>query len=175
MSTTTTTHTETSALVAASTPAPVADFSSIPLLDYNLLSTPPGKARFLAQLRHAVINVGFLYLFNPPVSPITIASLVEEHIPALFALPQEAKDAVTMRNSEHFLGYSKLGAELTKGKVDLREQWDFATKHECRWREGDPEHWRLWGPCQVSTMFDLCALRDPRLLLSNTSQLVAIC
>ncbi|KAF5328585.1 hypothetical protein D9619_011472 [Psilocybe cf. subviscida] len=127
-----------------------ADFSSIPILNYTLLSTPTGKAQFLTQLRHALINVGFLYLQHPPVSPSVIAVLTHEYIPALFALPQEAKDAVSMRNLEHFLGYSKLGAELTKGKVDQREQWDIATMHECWWREGrgDPEHWRLWGPSQ---------------------------
>ena len=54
-----------------------------------------------------------------------------------------------MANSEHFLGYSRLGAELTKGKVDQREQFDFATRHVCRWKEGDPEYYRLWGPSQV--------------------------
>ena len=54
-----------------------------------------------------------------------------------------------MANSEHFLGYSRLGAELTKGKVDQREQFDFATKHVCRWKEGDAEYYRLWGPSQV--------------------------
>lgn len=54
-----------------------------------------------------------------------------------------------MANSEHFLGYSRLGAELTKGAVDQREQFDFATRHVSRWRKGDPDHYRLWGPPQV--------------------------
>lgn len=53
-----------------------------------------------------------------------------------------------MANSEHFLGYSRLGKELTKGKVDRREQFDFATPHISRWKEGDPDHYRLWGPSQ---------------------------
>ncbi|KAF5328578.1 hypothetical protein D9619_011475 [Psilocybe cf. subviscida] len=161
MSTTITATAVTTALNPSEVPAPAAsappsgsgsgaDFSAIPILDYTLLSTPTGKAQFLSQLRHALINVGFLYLQHPPVAPSVISALTHEHIPALFALPQEEKDAVSMRNSEHFLGYSKLGAELTKGKVDQREQWDIATKHECRWRagRGDPEHWRLWGPSQ---------------------------
>jgi isopenicillin N synthase-like dioxygenase len=54
-----------------------------------------------------------------------------------------------MANSEHFLGYSRLGTELTKGRVDQREQWDFGTKHKCRWQKGDPDYYRLWGECQV--------------------------
>lgn len=56
-----------------------------------------------------------------------------------------------MANSEHFLGYSRLGKELTKGKVDRREQFDIATPHISRWKEGDPDYYRLWGPSQVSS------------------------
>jgi len=123
------------------------DFSSVPLLDYSLINSPEGKIKFLDQLRHALINVGFLYLANHPVSQTDVDSLIG-YIPKLFALPQEAKDKIRMANSEHFLGYSRLGAELTKGAVDQREQFDFATKHVSRWKEGDPDYYRLWGPCQ---------------------------
>ncbi|KAG6824961.1 hypothetical protein H0H92_005294 [Tricholoma furcatifolium] len=131
-------------------PAPIdagANFSSVPVLDWALLSTD--KPLFIAQLRHALINVGFLYLANPPVSPDDVASVIE-YIPKLFALPQESKEAIRMVHSPHFLGYSRLGAELTKGRVDRREQFDFATKHETRWKEGEdcPLYWRLWGPSQ---------------------------
>ncbi|PPQ80202.1 hypothetical protein CVT25_003555 [Psilocybe cyanescens] len=123
------------------------DFSSIPVLDYSLLDSPDGKSKFLDQLRHALINVGFLYLSNHSVSQTDIDSLIT-YIPKLFALPPESKEKIKMANSEHFLGYSRLGAELTKGAVDQREQFDFATKHVSRWKEGDPDHYRLWGPCQ---------------------------
>ncbi|KAG6863957.1 hypothetical protein C0991_001578, partial [Blastosporella zonata] len=124
-----------------------ANFSSVPVLDFALLSTD--KPLFISQLRHALVNVGFLYLANPPVSPAYIASLID-YTPKFFALPQEAKEAIRMVHSPHFLGYSRLGAELTKGKIDHREQFDFATRHETRWREGEdvPEYWRLWGPAQ---------------------------
>ncbi|KAG6825642.1 hypothetical protein H0H93_000458, partial [Arthromyces matolae] len=131
-------------------PVPVADganFSSVPILDWTLLKTD--KPLFIAHLQHALINVGFLYLENPPVDQELVSSLID-YIPKLFALPQEAKDAIRMANSPHFLGYSKLGAELTKGKTDHREQFDFATRHETRWREGGdvPEYYRLWGQSQ---------------------------
>ncbi|PPQ97239.1 hypothetical protein CVT26_000765 [Gymnopilus dilepis] len=124
-----------------------ADFSSVPILDYSLVATPEGKAQFLEQLRHALVNVGFLYLANHPVPQADVDALIG-YIPKLFALPQEAKEKIRMANSEHFLGYSRLGAELTKGAVDQREQFDFATKHVSRWKEGDPDYYRLWGPCQ---------------------------
>ena len=54
-----------------------------------------------------------------------------------------------MRNSPHFLGYSQFGAEYTKGNVDMREQFDIATPHECQWKSEDPDYKRLWGPSQV--------------------------
>lgn len=130
-------------------PTMAANFSSIPVLDYSLLSSPGTRPQFIAQLRHALVNVGFLYLSNPPVSPDDIASVID-YIPRLFALPQEEKDKIRMANSQHFLGYSRLGAELTRGEVDIREQFDFATPHVSRWKAGDPDHYRLWGPSQVS-------------------------
>jgi hypothetical protein len=40
------------------------------------------------------------------------------------------------RSLPHFLEYSKLGAEFTRGKTDYREQFDFATPHETQWKPG---------------------------------------
>ena len=131
-----------------------ADFSSVPVLYYNLLGSPKTRDQFIYQLRNALVNVGFLYLKNHPIPQADVQDVID-YIPKLFALPQEAKDAVQMANSEHFLGYSRFGAELTKGAVDQREQFDFATKHVCRWRQGDPDYYRLWGPCQVSFLLHI--------------------
>ena len=123
------------------------NFSSVPVLDYSLIASGK-KDEFTSQLRHALINVGFLYLANPPVDKQVIQTVVE-YAPKLFEIPQEEKDAIKMANSQHFLGYSRLGTELTKGATDQREQYDFATRHQCRWKEGDPEYLRLWGSAQV--------------------------
>jgi len=124
-----------------------ANFSSVPILDFSLISDSTTKLEFIAQLRHALINVGFLYLNNHTVSQGVINDLMD-YIPRLFDLPQEAKDKIFMAYSPHFLGYSKLGMEFTKGKTDYREQFDFATPHETQWKPGAPEHLRLWGPPQ---------------------------
>lgn len=124
-----------------------ANFSSVPVLDFALVSDSATKPEFILQLRHALINVGFLYLDNHTVSQKVTNDLID-YIPRLFDLPQEAKNQILMANSPHFLGYSKLGAEFTKGKTDYREQFDFATPHETQWKPGAPEHLRLWGPCQ---------------------------
>jgi isopenicillin N synthase-like dioxygenase len=124
------------------------NFQSIPILDYSLLSTER-RDEFVLQLRNALINVGFLYLSNPPVDKDVIDSLLS-YVPKLFDLPQQEKDAIRMENSEHFLGYSKLGSELTKGSTDQREQFDFATEYQCKWKPGSPEYLRLDGESQVS-------------------------
>ncbi|KAI0040908.1 Clavaminate synthase-like protein [Auriscalpium vulgare] len=122
-------------------------FTAVPVLDYALLADDTTRPTFIAQLRHALINVGFLYLANPPVAPATIDAVVA-FLPRVFALPQPLKDAVRMSNSEHFLGYSRLGVERTRGAADQREQFDFATPHENTWAPGRPDYLRLWGPSQ---------------------------
>ncbi|KAI9571181.1 hypothetical protein HD554DRAFT_2312453 [Boletus coccyginus] len=124
-----------------------ANFSSVPVLNFSLTNDQTHKPEFIDQLRHALINVGFLYLENHTVPQQVIDDLIG-YIPRLFDLPQEAKDKISLINSPHFLGYSKLGAELTKGKPYYREQFGFGTPHETQWRPGAPEYLRLWGPCQ---------------------------
>jgi isopenicillin N synthase-like dioxygenase len=125
------------------------NFTTVPILDYTLLSqSAERREEFVLQLRNALINVGFLYLANPPVDKDVVDSLLS-FVPRLFDIPQEKKDAIKMENSKHFLGYTRLGSELTKGRTDQREQFDFATEYECRWRPGDPEYRKLHGEAQV--------------------------
>lgn len=124
------------------------NFTSIPILNYALLSSPDSRSAFIKQLQNALINVGFLYLEHPPVADALIDE-VTAYLPRVFALPQERKDALRMANSPHFLGYSRLGVERTKGAADQREQFDIATPFERTWRPGEPEYLRLWGPSQV--------------------------
>ncbi|KAL1743787.1 hypothetical protein HDZ31DRAFT_83172 [Schizophyllum fasciatum] len=124
--------------------APNPNFSTVPVLDYSAALDPARRPAFLLQLRHALINVGFLYLSHTPVDPAPLLA----HIPRFFALPAEDKAAIAMTRSPHFLGYTALGAERTRNAVDRREQLDFATPHASRWREGDPDYYNLWGPAQ---------------------------
>ena len=128
------------------------DFTSIPILNYALLSSPDTRPVFIRQLQHALINVGFLYLENTPDPDDALFNEVIAYLPRIFALPQERKEALRMVNSPHFLGYSRLGVERTRGAADQREQFDFATPFENgEWAPGfgQPEHVRLWGPSQV--------------------------
>ncbi|SRR6266481_4801117 len=124
------------------------NFVSIPILNYALLSSPDTRADFIRQLQHALIDIGFFYLEHTPV-PDALFDEVIAYLPRVFALPQERKDALRMANSPHFLGYSRLGVERTKGVADQREQFDIATPFENMWVPGQPEYLRLWGPSQV--------------------------
>ncbi|KAJ5480626.1 hypothetical protein N7530_006135 [Penicillium desertorum] len=99
-------------------------FTSIPILDFS--QTLSSKPAFLASLRKA-LNVGFFYLRNAPISLQTQEQFIEKAL-ALFELPLEKKLEIEMVNSPHFLGYSRLGAEITALKRDYREQFDFATE-----------------------------------------------
>jgi isopenicillin N synthase-like dioxygenase len=129
------------------------NFTAVPVLDYTLLSSPTTRPEFLKQLRYALIDVGFLYLQHPPVAPELVARLVAA-IPHLFDdLSQDEKEDIAMAKSPHFLGYSRLGAERTRARTDMREQFDFATDFECRWKEGEPEYMKLWGPSQVGIVY----------------------
>ena len=88
-------------------------------------------------------------------------------IPRLFALPQDEKDRIAMRNSPHFLGYSRLGTELTKGATDQREQFDFASPHKNTWVTGSPNFLRLWGDAQAGLYTLLELGRLVNVLLSS--------
>ncbi len=135
-----------------------ANFTSIPTLNHDLLASPDTRPAFIQQLQNALINIGFLYLEHPPI-PTALFDEVVAYLPRFFALPQERKDALRMANSPHFLGYSHLGVEHTRGAVDQREQFDLATSLEngnSRWTAGEPEYLRLWGPSQVSSYVLLC-------------------
>lgn len=105
-------------------------FTSIPILDYSKSTSPKTKPAFLADLRHALVNVGFFYLVHHPIDPALQHDLVKK-TEALFDLPLEKKLEIEMINSKHFLGYSRLGAETTARKADYREQFDVHHPHPC--------------------------------------------
>jgi isopenicillin N synthase-like dioxygenase len=103
-------------------------FTAIPILDYAASTSVATKSAFLADLRNALVNVGFFYLVNAPIAPSIRENLVKK-CKTLFELPLEKKLEIEMVNSKHFLGYSRLGAEITARKQDFREQFDVRTTH----------------------------------------------
>lgn len=65
-------------------------FTSIPILDFALAQDPATKPGFLAELRHALMEVGFLYLANVGISQEFFQQVMEEG-KAFFDIPTEEK------------------------------------------------------------------------------------
>lgn len=65
-----------------------------------------------------------------------------------FALPEEQKALIDKRRSPHFRGWERVGAELTNGRVDFREQIDLSTENPSHPADVQPDYLRLDGPNQ---------------------------
>jgi isopenicillin N synthase-like dioxygenase len=65
-------------------------FTSIPILDLALARDPITKPQFLSDLRHALMEVGFLYLKNVGISDETFQQVIEEG-KAFFDIPDGEK------------------------------------------------------------------------------------
>lgn len=65
-------------------------FTSIPILDLALAQDPETKPKFLSELRHALMEVGFLYLKNVGISDEFFKRVIEEG-KAFFDIPMEEK------------------------------------------------------------------------------------
>ena len=65
-------------------------FKSIPVLDLSQANDPATKPAFLAQLRHALMEVGFLYLKNVGIPDEEFERVIELG-KAFFDIPEEEK------------------------------------------------------------------------------------
>ncbi|KAL9947372.1 hypothetical protein D7B24_009061 [Verticillium nonalfalfae] len=121
-------------------------FTSIPILDLALARDPETKPKFLEDLRHALLEVGFLYLKNVGISDELFNQVIAEG-KGFFEIPQEEKLKIEMKNAKSFLGYSQLSAEITAGAIDHREQIDLSTEHPVP-GPLDPLYYNLHAPNQ---------------------------
>ena len=113
----------------------------LPTLDLTSADTDP--AGFRADLLAATHEFGFFYLTGhgvPQDRIDRILALARE----FFALDAAAKDEISQLRSPQFRGYSRVGGELTNGKVDWREQIDIGPEREVI--PGADGFWRLQGP-----------------------------
>ncbi|KAG9247814.1 hypothetical protein BJ878DRAFT_532372 [Calycina marina] len=116
-------------------------FKTFHILDLSLARDPTTKPQFLNDLRHALLEVSFLYLENVGIPEELIQAVIREGI-AFFDLPD-----IEMKNVLSFLGCSKLVAEITKFEIDLREQIDLSTDHPVR-RPHQALYCNLFAPTQ---------------------------
>jgi isopenicillin N synthase-like dioxygenase len=65
-------------------------FTSIPTLNLELSRDPATKPEFLDQLRHALMEVGFLYLKNVGIPQELFQEVIQKGI-AFFDIPMEEK------------------------------------------------------------------------------------
>ncbi|THG33536.1 isopenicillin N synthase family dioxygenase [Naasia lichenicola] len=124
----------------------------IPVLDLSLLDQgPEAVERFHDELRRATHEVGFFTLVGHGI-PAELQQRLLSTARSFFALPDEDKLEIENLKSPHFRGYARVGGELTKGKVDWREQIDIGPGREPReLGAGDPAYLRLDGPNQWPT------------------------
>ena len=122
---------------------------NLPVLDLSQLTAGRESAqRFREQLRAATHEVGFFYLVGHGIEDELVSELLDT-ARRFFALPDAQKLAIENVNSPHFRGYTRVGGELTQGKVDWREQIDIATeKPSVATGPGVPDYLRLEGPNQ---------------------------
>jgi len=122
----------------------------LPLIDLSQLEagSPGDRAAALQTLRQGAREVGFFYVGHHGVPPELDAALLQQ-ARSLFALPDADKQAIAMVHSPHFRGYNQVGAELTRGKADWREQIDIGAEREAvPQAPGVPAWTRLQGPNQ---------------------------
>ncbi|CEP62950.1 isopenicillin N synthase family dioxygenase LALA0_S06e07624g [Lachancea lanzarotensis] len=122
-------------------------FNHIPVIDLEDALKPEKKQEFLRKLQDALVNVGFFLLvnfekFGPPAHQFED---IKSEALNFFALPDEIKKECEMLNSPHFLGYTKLGNEITGGKADWREQIDLGTELAAP-KDPEPLYKQLEGP-----------------------------
>lgn len=65
-------------------------FQSLPILDLSLADDPATKPQFLADLRHALMEVGFLYIRNVGIPQSLFDQVIAEGR-AFFDIPLDEK------------------------------------------------------------------------------------
>ena len=78
-------------------------FYSIPILDLSLANNPDTKEIFLQDLRHALLEVGFLYIKHFGVDEQLIRRVISEGR-GFFEIPDDKKLEIEMKNAPSFLG-----------------------------------------------------------------------
>ena len=133
----------------------VGSVTALPVVDLRADS-----ARLKEGLREAAHEVGFFYLTGHGV-PDELAGRLTAAARRLFELPEADKNAIAMLRSPHFHGYTRLGGELTRGRVDWREQIDIGPERPSIGGPGKPDYLWLQGPNQwPAAMPELRAIVD---------------
>ncbi|KAF2127989.1 Clavaminate synthase-like protein [Dothidotthia symphoricarpi CBS 119687] len=122
-------------------------FTTIPILPLSQALDADTKPQFLADLRSALLNVGFLYLSETGLPDGLVRDVISECGGFFERLPLEAKEQIEMKNQKSFLGWSRVDNETTAFNPDHREQLDLSTPHPIPGPEA-PTYHNLLAPNQ---------------------------
>jgi hypothetical protein len=108
-------------------------FSHIPVLPLSSALHSSTKPQFLASLRDALLNVGFLYLSDLGLPEDLLRDVVRECVGFFQELPEVEKERIEMKNEKSFLGWSRVSSEfvLFCRNVIAREKRSFHPSGEC--------------------------------------------
>ncbi|MFI8567643.1 isopenicillin N synthase family dioxygenase [Rhodococcus sp. NPDC078407] len=113
----------------------------LPVLDLASAETDPHG--FQRSLREAAHRSGFFYLVGHGIANERMRDVLRL-AREFFAVPDHVKDEISQLKSPHFRGYSRVGGELTNGRVDWREQIDIGPERSAI--DGAEGYWNLQGP-----------------------------
>lgn len=85
-------------------------FSQIPILPLSAALSPDTKPQFLADLRSALLHVGFLYLSETGLPEALVQHVIGECRGFFEELPVEEKERIEMKNEKSFLGWSRVSS-----------------------------------------------------------------
>jgi isopenicillin N synthase-like dioxygenase len=83
-------------------------FTELPVLPLSQALDPNTKPQFLADLRSALLNVGFLYLSQTGLPEQLVADVIQECKGFFEHLSEEEKEKIEMKNEKSFLGWSRV-------------------------------------------------------------------
>lgn len=83
-------------------------FTALPILALSRALDPATKPQFLADLREALLNVGFLYLSETGLPRELVHDVIRECKGFFENLPREEKERIEMKNEKSFLGWSRV-------------------------------------------------------------------
>ncbi|MDR6891852.1 isopenicillin N synthase family dioxygenase [Falsarthrobacter nasiphocae] len=129
--------------------------SAVPVLDLRTARLEDGSRNpsFIEELRRAAHDVGFFQLTGFGAAPGEAGALLDT-LREFFARPVEEREALSNLNSRAFRGYTSLGAEITRGRPDSREQIDYGPDRPALdLSPDDAPYWRLQGPNQWPSEF----------------------
>ena len=93
----------------------------LPTFNYRDISSP--DRALLETLRTTCHLTGFFYLHHPGLVSGSLNNMFR-HAREFFSLPATEKNAIHLRHSPHYRGYSILGEEETQGAPDQKETLD---------------------------------------------------